>query len=419
MRMDVPLSAHLGRVTLLAEALETELSACWEMWEGDRLWSKLEEVSSRTDGRLLWKILSLGSAALGIVGAIALIYSLAVGTVRAGFGEDKSVTTTEKRDQQGNIVETTTTTTPQDAKTLWDWLSLLGVPFSLVILGFILQQLQQSRAEQQAKAEKVSAEQKAKTEKEIAEQQVKAEKEIVESNQRDEALQNYLDRLSELLIDKNLIATAIKPRHYDKKQTESSQPLLTLEEEGSLNAASDVIRARTLFLLRRLGEDRERKGDVIRFLIEAEVISKLKLNLRGANLMGVHLNSANLMGANLVYANLMSANLFCANLMGANLNSVKLVGANLVGANLNSANLNSANLMGANLVGANLVGANLNSANLMSANLMSANLNGANLSGADLSGAKDWTEAQLAEAKLNGTILPEGCNLNPNRDAEA
>jgi len=35
--MDVPLSAHIERVALLSEALETELSCCWELWEGARL----------------------------------------------------------------------------------------------------------------------------------------------------------------------------------------------------------------------------------------------------------------------------------------------------------------------------------------------------------------------------------------------
>ncbi|MBM0743889.1 hypothetical protein JOY44_20070 [Phormidium sp. CLA17] len=144
-----------------------------------------------------------GIAALAIGGAaIALVYGVQSGNVKAGIGADETITKSEKRDKQGNITETTTTTTFQDAKTLWDWLSLLGVPFSLAILGYVLQQLQQARAEQQAKAEK-----------EIANQRVKVEKEIAESNQREEALQNYLDRLSELLIDKNVIAVAPKLQH--------------------------------------------------------------------------------------------------------------------------------------------------------------------------------------------------------------
>jgi len=65
-----------------------------------------------------------------------------------------------------------------------------------------------------------------------------------------------------------------------------------------------------------------------------------------------------------------------------------------------------------------LSGANLSFAYLSGANLSSTKLNGANFSFANFSGARNWTEAELAAAKLCKTILPEGCNLNPNRDCE-
>ena len=425
------------------------------------------------------KVLVRGIAALATGGAaIALVYGIATGSFKAGFGADETITKSEKRDKQGNITETTTTTTAQDAKTLWDWLSLLGVPFSLAILGYVLQQLQQTRAEQQAKVEKEIADQRAKVEKEIADQQAKAEKEIAsqrtktekeiaESNQGEEALQNYLDRLSDLLIDKNVIAIAVKLQHLQKDfkdficNQQNSVLRLPIELQETIrkevelvNAAKDVIQARTLSILRRLGQDGERKGDVIQFLIEAEVISKLNLNFSGADLSGVKLsgadlNRANLSSANLSRANLSRANLSRANLSSANLSDADLSGANLSDADLSSANLSRANLSSANLSDADLRGANLSDANLFNANfsdadfvgadLRKANLHSADLvgaelrytkllnacffnadlSGADLSDAENWTEQQFAAAQLCNTILPQGCNLNPNRDCAA
>ena len=352
------------------------------------------------------KVLVRGIAALATGGAaIALVYGVQSGTVKAGFGADETVTKSEKRDNQGNITETTTTKTFQDAKTLWDWLSLLGVPFSLAILGYVLQQFQQARAEQQAKAEK-----------ELADQRVKIEKEIAESHQREEALQNYLDRLSELLIDKNLIAIATKLQDIQDR-TDGPQDLIraaqvvfaefqtaTPEEVELVNAAKDVIQARTLSILRRLGQDGERKGDVIQFLLEAEVIRKLKLVLSRADLSRARLSSVNISNVNLNRANLSGAYLSGANISGTNLSGTKLIDAEIIAANLS---------------GANLSGADLSHAKLHGAYLEKANLNSANLSFANLSFAKKWTEAQLAEAQLCRTMLPEGCNLNPNRDCEA
>ena len=351
------------------------------------------------------KVLVRGIAALATGGAaIALVYGIATGSFKAGFGADETITKSEKKDKQGNITETTTTTTAQDAKTLWDWLSLLGVPFSLAILGYVLQQLQQTRAEQQAKVEK-----------EIADQRAKVEKEIAESHQREEALQNYLDRLSELLIEKNLIATAVKLQA--DTENEAKDNLLqqtTLEEKELLNAAIDVIRARTLSILRTFRQDGERKGDVIRFLIEAEVISKLKLNLSSANL-----SSANLSGADLSGANLSSANLSDADLRGADLRKTDLKYANLSDANLFNANFSDADFVGADLRKANLYSADLVGADLRYTKLLSTCFFNADLSGADLSDAEKWTEQQFATAKLCKTKLPEGCELNPDRGCEA
>ncbi|MEM6423773.1 MAG: hypothetical protein AAGF66_08790 [Cyanobacteria bacterium P01_H01_bin.119] len=62
-----------------------------------------------------------------------------------GFGFQPRDTITEVREieENGEQVRTTKTTVP--GKTLWDWLSLLGAPVSIAILGFWLQSLQKQR----------------------------------------------------------------------------------------------------------------------------------------------------------------------------------------------------------------------------------------------------------------------------------
>jgi uncharacterized protein YjbI with pentapeptide repeats len=290
-----------------------------------------------------------------------------------GIGKGNPVSTkTIEIDKQGKTVKTIETIKDDEGKTLWDWLSLLGVPLSLAILGYILQEQQQKRADNETK---------------------------------EEVLQTYFDRLSVLLIDKNLIALSNK----------SNLSTITPEEQELLDSALDVIRARTLSILRRFKNDAERKGSVIDFLIETEIIGKSKLNLSradlsGANLSGANLEEAYLKGAYLGWAKLKEANFSGANLEGANLSGANLEGANLSGANLFRANLSGetnlfrANLSGANLKWANLSGANLKWANLSGTNLYEANLSGANLEGANLSGANlKW--ANLSGANLSGANL--------------
>jgi uncharacterized protein YjbI with pentapeptide repeats len=323
--------------------------------------------------RLVWltkrRFLISGIAVLIVIGTIS-----SLSNVRwlswTGFGEDAITSKSEERDQQGNLTKTITTTTPQSAKTLWDWLSVLGVPFSLAILGFWLQQLQQKRAEQQTRLERERIEQQEKAEKERAEQQANLEKEIAEANQREEALQAYFDRLSTLLVDKNLIAIATKLENSKDISTNVQNQSSIDEQKELFDAAVGVVQARTLSILRRLKEDGERKTSVIRFLIEAKVISKLKLDFSGAYLNDTDLSRGNFHGINFI---------------GANLNGADLSGANLRKANFSNADLSNANLRGADLTDSSFDGANLSGAYLTFANLDGANFSNANFSDADLS----------------------------------
>ncbi|MFN6486941.1 MULTISPECIES: pentapeptide repeat-containing protein [unclassified Nostoc] len=313
-----------------------------------------------------------GCTFLFVAGAIASIIYAPDWT---GFGSDS--TTNTERDSTGKVIKTIEV--QQSGKTLWDWLSVLGVPLSLAVLGYWLQQQQQNRDDEQAKFEK-----------ERAEQQVKLEKEIAESNRLEELLQDYFDRLSTLLVDKNLIAIAIRINQINFHQENHQEIPVDNFENNSVNeqaellsAAVDVIRARTLSILRRFGEDGEHKASVIRFLIEAEVISKLNLDLSDANLSDVNLRDADLRGASLKGVRFLRANLRDANLRDADLRSARFVVANLRGANLQD-----------------------------------TNLKGTMLVNTDLSDVTNWTENQLNSARLCQTILPEGSKLNPDRDCK-
>lgn len=192
-------------------------------------------------------------------------------------------------------------------KALWDWLEILAIPLLLLFLGYRLQVAEQKRVAQQEELEE-----------ERVAQQEELEKEIAEDNLRDEALQAYFDRMSELLLDRGL---------------SSSKPD---------DPVRDVAKTRTLTVLRRMGIDAERKASILYFLFDtglvkctyskdtSETVINLKgADLRGANLSGADLDRVNLSGVNLSGANLSKAKLKCVNLNSANLSDVDLRDATL------------------------------------------------------------------------------------------
>jgi len=244
-------------------------------------------------------------------------------------------------------------------KKFWDFLDLLIVPAALA-LGVYWLNLRQE------------------IEREATEEALK-ERDLVVENRRaqDAALQAYLDKMSQLLIDKE-------------------RPLHRADPGDKL---STVARARTLTVLSRV--DGDRKRSVLEFLYESGLV-----------VMGhevVDLREADLGNASLSEANLSTANLSEATLSGAHLSGADLSGSKLTGAILSSAILSSAILREAKLIGTQLYRATLSEADLSEADLSGSNLSSANLSGADLSGTKlreaSLTNAGLSEATLSGADL--------------
>jgi uncharacterized protein YjbI with pentapeptide repeats len=315
-----------------------------------------------------------------------------------GFGiqESESIATIE-RDRNWKIIKQTFKI--EQGKTVWDWFSLLGVPLTIAVLGYMLQQLEQQKARSDIQLQREKATADAELQREKAESDAKLQRAKAEADEelrrkqadeaaKEEVLQVYYDRLSTPLLEKILLALPSK-----KNKTE--------EEAQLVESAKDIFRARTLSVLRRLSDDPTRKTSVIRFLIESEILSKLKVDLGDADLSNAFLIKANLIKANLSRTNLSGTNLAGALLTGANLSM-----AFLFGADLHAANLSEANLSGADFGGANLSEADLSGADLRRALLIGAILSGANLSGADLRRAF-LVEADLSGAKFSNTDLAE------------
>jgi uncharacterized protein YjbI with pentapeptide repeats len=278
-------------------------------------------------------------------------------------------------------------------KTIWDWLQLLIVPLMLAALGFWFT-AQQDQRQQRTEIQRADAERK-----------------LAEQRAQDEALQAYLDQMSQLMLERNLL---------EAKDDTVPPP----------DPALVLARARTSTIILRL--DDEHNESVTRFLGDSELttgvesqglLSEMELShaalsnaqLPGADLHYSSLNDADLSGANLAQANLSQVGLRDADLSGAELFEAELQLARLEEANLKDADLAYASLSGAYLMEANLSGAYLKKVNLRDAHLKGADLSGAFLKETNLTDAH-VSERQLLTAKsLEGATMPDGQTLRGDK----
>ena len=257
-------------------------------------------MASRQRSR--WQKIKQHRLVIGIVAFVALMVIASIilvfvfGWDWTGFsgGESKiTITSTAKG--------TTIAKELQPARTLWDWLGLLAVLAIPVVVGFGAAWF-------------------------TAQQGEVSDRENTD-NQRETALQAYIDNMSELLLHENLRGSA---------------------EDAEVRK---IARVRTLTVLPRL--DKVRKRSVLLFLHESELIDKDKpiVNLNGADLSNAklsrtdwdhtNLRRANLRKANLWRAYLDDADLSHADLQGAKLNPTTLMGTTLKNAQLQKADLSS------------------------------------------------------------------------------
>lgn len=310
-------------------------------------------------------------------------------------------------------------TKTEPAKTLWDWLELLGgltVPIILALWAYRFDQQTKLREEAREEANR------------------KRDIEREEANRQEEILQDYLDDMSQLLMEKGLKAALVQRNKVNKNasrdqsegESQSEAPELSADEELPV---IDVARARTISTLRRL-KDPQRRNELLDFLGDAGLYKGETALLRGAKMDGINLVLAELNDFDLSEANLLGANLSQARLQGAHLEDAVLIGAILEGANLSGAHLQRAILTEANLQRATLGGGNLEKADLSRAVLRGAsfksdwvtadgsysrtNLSGTWLMKAVLEGA-DLADADLRGANLSEAVL-KGVQMRvPNR----
>ncbi len=198
-------------------------------------------------------------------------------------------------------------------KNIWDWLQLLIIPAVLAVGGYVFTYTT-SRNDRAA-----------------SEKRTQAERDIALDNQHEQALQAYLDKMSELLLKEHL-----------GERTEDGQLKPEYEQ------ARRIARVRIITMLKQL--DGRRVGYVFAFLREAELMSVTKddnaISLKNADLQGVDWSQADLRGADL-----RGTNLSGANLSGAIFSSITYVprafGGTLVipnRADLSGADLSQSNL---------------------------------------------------------------------------
>lgn len=272
----------------------------------------------------------------------------------------------------------------QHEKTLWDWLELIVVPLSLVVVAALLRDREIRREAREKDFERLARSER----------------------YREDALQAYFNEMAHLIL---------KCRLLDKSLANDAP-------------AWKLAQLRTGMALRRMtdenGSDSRRIAEILTYIRDTGLLVGERGLLAGANLTKIVLSETDLSGANLENANLDEANLKGTNLTHAKLNGVKLRGAELGGANLSEANMQEARLWKAKLQGAKLEAAMLQEANLAHAELQKANLHLARLQKTNLTQAR-LQGVRLLEANLQGanltntefdkeTVLPDGTRYVPN-----
>src|SRR5215203_2030648 len=166
-----------------------------------------------------------------------------------------------------------------------------------------------------------------------------AERELAEQRAQDEVLQAYLDQMSQLILDRNLLEDEQGDPVHTLAQALTSTAILRLDAEHNESVTHFLITSSLSV-----------RSEVSARLLRGSTLSHAKLS--GAHLPNADLGDADLSSADLSNAFMVNANLIVANLSGADLSDANLIGANLSDAVLDKANLRRAVLDNANLSGA-------------------------------------------------------------------
>ncbi|MCB0192020.1 MAG: pentapeptide repeat-containing protein [Anaerolineae bacterium] len=280
---------------------------------------------------------------LGLIGLLAILGTISLDIYNLDFEESSD-------EEKHYIIVAPANTTFRDIT--WKVAELVAIPITLVIIAYFINKRQQ--ADEQKRRDN-------------------AEK-ITHTQTEEATLQNYFDRMTELLLDRGL---------------RQSEPY---------SEVRNLARSQTLTTIRALSG--KRKISILHFLRETDLI-KLEPNI--IDLSRADFTEADLKEATLSQLDLGRVRLSGTDLHRATLTETNLVKAELLMVDLTKANLTKADLRSALLRQATLIETNLTKANLAGADLREVNLKGANLTDAILD------ETKLTEAKYDHrTRWPSG-----------
>ncbi|HEX6387059.1 MAG TPA: pentapeptide repeat-containing protein [Anaerolineae bacterium] len=216
------------------------------------------------------------------------------------------------------------------------------------------------------------------------EQQVLDEKATISDSAREAALQEYLSKMTRLLLKEGLRDVGIGSPVYS------------------------VAQAYTEAVFGRL--DKHRYLIVIRFLLQNRLFSLL--NLVGLDLSGAELSGIRLYEANLTQADLSEANLSQTQIVRTNLSWANLYRAELSRAVLSDVDLTQANLRGANLALAYMINTRLDDADFRETNLSQASFVFLDKQGDNIVAEINPPLARVRT--LEGAVMPNGRLYDPS-----
>ena len=210
--------------------------------------------------------------------------------------------------------ESTVKSNIEPAKTLWDWLDLLIIPLAILLLGWSYKEFEKARLQKNE-----------------------------DERSRNEALESFINVMTELIIDYNLTS----PSNHKAKAIAKTRINMTLSMiDGS------------------------RKSQVLQFLYQSDLIDKNpilpligadfnnsildNIVLLNAEIKGAYFENASIQNANINNINLNSSNLTNINLSGSTVENADFSYTNLANAKMNNMDLRTVNFEGSNLTNANL-----------------------------------------------------------------
>lgn len=202
------------------------------------------------------------------------------------------------------------TTSDEKIKTLWDWLDLLIVPISIGIVGWIYKDYENQKEESRQK----------------------------ENNYTD-LFNNYLKNISELILKEGLLES----------------------NEYAMNLA----RSLTIVALENL--DGERKGQILQFLKESNVLQNINLlgaNFRNCDLEGIVLKNQIFKGIDFSHSNLTNSFLDGTEFIACNLSSANFSYSSLLNVNFEYSILKNSIIRNTDLKSVNFFGVELGNADL-------------------------------------------------------